>query len=31
MDDATDEAIARRVQQGEIDAFSLLMGRYEKR
>lgn len=31
MNDATDETIARRVQQGEIDAFSLLMERYEKK
>jgi hypothetical protein len=31
MNDATDETIAHRVQQGEIDVFSLLMERYEKR
>ncbi len=31
MNDATDETIAHRVQQGEIDVFSLLMERYEKK
>ncbi len=31
MEDITDEIVARRVQQDDIDAFALLMERYEKK
>jgi len=31
MDEATDETIARRVQEGDVEAFALLMQRYEKK
>jgi RNA polymerase sigma-70 factor (ECF subfamily) len=31
MDDITDEVIAQRVQSGDIEAFALLMDRYEKK
>lgn len=31
MEETTDEAIARRVQKGDVQAFSLLVERYEKK
>jgi len=31
MEEATDEIIAQRVQNGEVEAFTLLMSRYEKK
>ena len=31
MEEVTDEAITKRVQQGDVEAFALLMDRYEKK